>query len=139
MSPAGDIDRLGDRLAILDLWARYCLTLDCQDVDGYLELFTEDTVYEVYGRRFTGRDGVRTMVTGAPDGLHLGGAAVIEFTADNSATTLTNLYFVPAEGAPRSAVYTGEVHKTDGGWLIAHWRCQFITADGLQDRPSSSR
>ena len=130
-----DEDRVADRLAILDLWARYCLTLDQGDIDGYVELFTADTVYEVYGRRFGGHDGVRTMVSGAPEGLHLGGPAVIEFTAPDTASTVTNLYFVPIEGSPRGAVYHGEVRRTASGWRISRWRCQFVTADGLQDRP----
>jgi SnoaL-like domain len=31
-----------DRLAIQDLYARYCWALDTGDTDGYLALFTED-------------------------------------------------------------------------------------------------
>ena len=133
--PAAGIDRVADRVAILDLWSRYCLTLDRGDLDAYVALFTPDTVYEVYGHQFRGTEGVRRMVSGAPEGLHLGGLAVIEFTAADVASTQTNLYFVPTEGAPRSAVYTGQVRKTDEGWRIARWRCQFVTAAGLQDRP----
>jgi hypothetical protein len=33
-------------------------------------------------------------------------------------------------------VYTDEPVKTADGWRIASVRCQFITAEGLADRPA---
>src|SRR5215475_7126999 len=38
-----------DHVAISDLLARYCLTLDQDDVEGWVSLFTPDASYEVYG------------------------------------------------------------------------------------------
>lgn len=135
MKESGDVSRLEDRNELIDLWGRYCLCLDLGDLDGYIDLFTEDTVYEVYGREFVGHAGLRKMMGSAPHGLHLGGPPVISILDDTTAKTKHNLYFVPVEGEPRRAVYSGEMRKTEAGWRIAHWRCQFITADGLQDRP----
>jgi 3-phenylpropionate/cinnamic acid dioxygenase small subunit len=57
-----------DHAAISHLLARYCLTLDHDDVDGWVALFTPDATYQVYGRSFDGHEGLRRMMTGAPGG-----------------------------------------------------------------------
>ncbi len=125
-----------DQVAISDLLARYCLTLDTDDVDGWVDLFLPDARYEVYGRSFDGHEGLRKMMGGAPGGLHLGGPPVVEMTGPDSARTKRNLLFVErATGESRSAVYTDELNRTADGWRIAHTRCQFLVAEGLSDRP----
>jgi hypothetical protein len=125
-----------DHAAISDLLARYCLTLDSGDVDGWVALFTPDARYEVYGRSFVGHDGLRRMLGGAPGGLHLGGPAAIEMTGPDRARTTRNLLFVERRTREsRSAVYSDELQRTAEGWRIAHCRCRFIVADGLADRP----
>ena len=126
-----------DHFAITDLMARYCLTLDLDDVEGWVALFTPDATYEVYGRAFRGHDGLRKMLSGAPGGLHLGGPPVIEMVDPDRARTTRNLLFVErGDGESRSAVYTDELHRTAAGWRIAATRCRFIVADGLSDRPA---
>jgi hypothetical protein len=125
-----------DQVAISHLLARYCLTLDTDDVEGWVSLFLPDACYEVYGRSFDGHEGLRKMMGGAPGGLHLGGPPVVEMTAPDRARTTRNLLFIERKtGESRSAVYTDELHRTEDGWRIAHVRCQFIVADGLSDRP----
>jgi SnoaL-like domain len=124
-----------DHAEIRNLLAKYCLLLDLDDMDAWLQLFTDDALYEVYGQQGVGHDGIRTLLTGAPGGLHLGGPAVIELDGDR-ATTLRNLLFVDASsGEQRSAVYDDDLVRTAEGWRIARCRCRFITADGLADRP----
>ncbi len=125
-----------DDTAIRNLLARYCLYLDYDDADRWVALFTEDATYEVYGRAFTGHDGLRRMLSGAPRGLHLGGPPVIELDGD-AARTQQNLLFVDsANGESRSAVYEDVLIRTPIGWRIALRRCRFITAEGLRDRPA---
>ena len=51
-----------DEEQIRDLLARYCLTLDLDDVDGWVALFTPDATYQVYGRAFEGHEGLRRMM-----------------------------------------------------------------------------
>jgi 3-phenylpropionate/cinnamic acid dioxygenase small subunit len=127
-----------DHVAISELLARYCLTLDQDDVDGWVALFTPDARYEVFGRFFEGHAGLRKLLTGAPGGLHLGGPPVIEILDRDRARTTQNLLFVDrTSGATRSAVYEDELRRTPDGWRIAKRRCRFITPDGLRDRPAS--
>lgn len=126
-----------DHIAITDLIARYCLTLDRDDVEAWVALFTSDATYEVYGRTFEGHDGLRRMLAAAPGGLHLGGPPVIEMLDDGRARTTRNLLFIErGGGSQRSAVYTDDLVRTAEGWRIARVRCQFITAEGLRDRPA---
>lgn len=125
-----------DFVAISDLLSRYCLTLDMDDVDGWVSLFLPDARYEVYGRSFDGHEGLRKMMADAPGGLHLGGPPVIDVTGPDAATTTRNLLFVDSRtGESRNAVYSDELERTAEGWRITHTRCRFIVATGLSDRP----
>ncbi len=127
-----------DHVAISNLMARYCLTLDLDDVEGWVSLFTSDASFQVYGRSWDGHEGLRRMATGAPGGLHLGGPPVIEMIDSNRARTTRNLLFVERkQGISRNAVYTDELSRREDGWRIASTRCRFIVADGLSDRPAS--
>jgi hypothetical protein len=129
-----------DHVAITSLLARYCLTLDLGDVEGWVALFTPDACYEVYGRSFDGHAGLRVLLNAAPGGLHLGGPPSIEMIDRDRARTRRNLLFIDrASGASRSAVYTDELRRTDAGWRIARCRCRFIVRDGLADRPDRPR
>ena len=125
-----------DHVAIVQLLARYCLTLDHDDVDGWVACFTSDAVYEVYGRTWDGEAGLRKMMRGAPGGLHLGGPPVIEMTGPDNASAQQNLLFVErTSGVLRKSVYTDDLRRTPEGWRISHRRCRFIVANGLSDRP----
>lgn len=127
-----------DHVAISNLLARYCLTLDLDDVEGWVSLFTSDASFQVYGRSWDAHEGLRRMATGAPGGLHLGGPPVIEMIDSNRARTTRNLLFVERkQGISRNAVYTDELRRTEDGWRIANTRCRFIVAEGLSDRPAS--
>ena len=125
-----------DQVAITDLFSRYCLTLDMDDVERWVDLYLPDASYEVYDRSWDGHEGLREMSRGAPGGLHLGGPPLIEMTGPDRARIQRNLIFIESEsGESRKAIYTDEVQRTAEGWRIALTRCQFITTDGLRDRP----
>jgi len=126
-----------DRIEIANLLARYCLTLDHHDIDGWVLLFTPDARYAVYGRTFDGHEGLRKMMAAAPRGLHLGGPPEIELHGDR-AVTRQNLLFVQADTQEfRLSVYSDELVRTaSDGWRIATRSCQFMGFDGvLSDRP----
>ena len=125
-----------DHAEIRNLLGHYCLLLDHDDIEGWVELFTPDATFEVYGRTFEGHDGLRRMLSGAPGGLHLGGAVAIDMVGDNHARAQQNLLFIDrTNGESRSAVYYDELARTGSGWRIAARRCRFIVAAGMSDRP----
>jgi 3-phenylpropionate/cinnamic acid dioxygenase small subunit len=125
-----------DDAQIRNLLARYCLLLDQDDVEAWVALFTPDATYHVYGRTFTGHDGLRQMLARAPGGLHLGGSPAIERVADDHARARQNLLFVDrATGVLRGVLYDDELVRTEDGWRIASRRCRFVVADGHSDRP----
>ena len=130
-------DPTGDEHAdISNLLARYCLSLDHDDVETWVSLFTEDGSFEVYGRSFEGHHGLRKMMGAAPKGLHLGGPPLVEMHDDDSAETEQNLLFIDRKsGVSRSAVYRDAVVRTEKGWKIRRRSCLFIVADGLSERP----
>jgi len=118
------------------LLANYNLHLDVDDVDAWVELFTDDAEYHVYGRVFAGHDGIRKIPTGAPKGLHLGGQPFIELVGDDRASVRSNLLFVEAgTDVLRSVVYDDDLVRTEAGWRFAVRRCRFIRTHGLDDRP----
>ncbi|MDA8047584.1 MAG: nuclear transport factor 2 family protein [Actinomycetota bacterium] len=126
----------GDYTAIANLLAEYCLALDHDEVDRCVALFTEDGAFEVYGRTWEGHDRLRKMMAAAPGGLHLGGPPFVESVEDDVAHTRQNLLFIERSGRElRRTLYTDELCRTAQGWRIRKRRCQFITAEGVQDRP----
>lgn len=125
-----------DESEIRNLLARYCVLLDQDDVDGWVQLFTPDAEYVVYGRTFVGHDGLRKMLSGAPGGLHLGGPPAVDVMDAGRARAQQNLLFIDrVSGEQRSALYDDVLVHTAQGWRIASRRCRFHTASGLDDRP----
>ena len=78
----------------MNLLAHYCLSLDHDDIETWVSLFTEDASFNVYGRSFDGHEGLRKMMVAAPKGLHLGGPPLILMHDANSAQTEQNLLFI---------------------------------------------
>jgi 3-phenylpropionate/cinnamic acid dioxygenase small subunit len=125
--PTGD-----EHAAITNLLARYCLSLDHEDVETWVSLFTADGSFEVYGRSFDGHQGLRQMMTAAPKGLHLGGPPLIQMHDADNARSEQNLLFIDRQsGESRSALYRDAVVRTAEGWKIRKRTCRFIGADGL--------
>jgi hypothetical protein len=125
-----------DRAQIEELLSVYVISLDVDETETTVALFTEDGEFRVYDRAFTGHDGLRRMFTSAPKGLHLGGRSVITATADGAAVR-QQLVFYPADrGEQRLAVYDDVVAKADGRWLFRSRDCRFMDRDGvLRSRP----
>jgi len=120
--------------SIRELLAHYALRLDADDVDGCLDLFTENGEFEVYGRTLP-REGIRKMFARAPKGMHLTGAALVD-VCDGSATVRSQVLFVDSTThRMRPALYDDQLAKIDGRWLFERRRCQFLSATGLSDSP----
>ena len=89
-----DMKQLADEHAINRVLAEYCLRLEVSAFDEWLDLFTEDAVYEVFRRSLTGRAEISAMLSQAPHGVHLPGAARIVINGD-SAQVIQSYMFLP--------------------------------------------
>ncbi len=122
MTASDDIRKLADELAIRTLFDEYCLRLEINDFEEWLALFTQDSVYEVFRRELTGHDEIRDMLSQAPHGVHIGGAARIELNGD-TAETVQNYQFIGEDPETSNAGwYYRTVVRTDAGWKISRTR-----------------
>ena len=122
MATAEELQKLADLVAVRAVLDEYCLRLEVNPFEEWLDLFTDDTVYEVFRRTLTGRDEVRDLLSQAPHGVHLGGAARITLDGDR-AETIQNYLFVASEDASwNMGWYFRTLVRTAGGWKIAHTR-----------------
>ena len=134
--PGDGRQSLTDREQIDDLLTDYALALDVDDIESCVQLFTPDGGFEVYGRRFAGWDGLRTMMTAAPRGMHFAGRAQIDVSADRAAVRSQLIFFEASQAETRLAIYDDDVVRVEGRWRFQTRRCQFLTPDGLSDRPA---
>lgn len=118
-----DLSKLADEMAVRAVLDEYCLRLEVNTFDEWLDLFTPDTVYEVFRRTLTGHDEVRAMLSQAPHGVHIGGAARVVLDGD-SAETIQNYLFIASEDAAwNMGWYYRTLVRTEGGvWKIARTR-----------------
>src|ERR1700712_3837876 len=82
-----------DQSAIRAVLDEYCLRLEVDEFDEWMDLFTEDTVYEVYRLILRGRQEGADLLSKAPHGVHLPGATRVTIDGDR-AETVQNYLFV---------------------------------------------
>ncbi|MEY4159585.1 MAG: hypothetical protein RLZZ136_206 [Pseudomonadota bacterium] len=117
-----DIQKIADELAIRRVLDEYCLRLEVSAFDEWLDLFTEDTVYELFRRRLEGRAAVGEMLSLAPHGVHVPGAARITLQGDE-AEVIQNYFFIPTnDDLWNAGWYKRKLVRTSQGWKIAHTR-----------------
>jgi uncharacterized protein (TIGR02246 family) len=122
-------DPAADRRAIEELRAAYCYRLDDGDVDGWVELFTEDAVVDYVSRDgvVTGREALRTLarewlVKAAETRVHTVANPVV--TVDG-ATATGRWYYRAVTLAPdgsgrhEQGRYDERYRRVDGEWRIA--------------------
>jgi|GEM_PF-1357153 len=114
-----ELTQMADEMAIRCLLDEYCLRLEVNAFDEWLDLFTPDTEYNVFRRTLRGREELSTMLSLAPHGVHIPGATRIELNGD-SAEVLQNYFFVPAtDNKWNAGWYRRIVVRTQHGWKIA--------------------
>ena len=131
-----------DWVAICELKARYCRTLDTKDWAGYAAVFTEDVVLDTTaagGPRFEGRDaavaGVRAAVERAATTHHVHNP---EIAIDgNTATAIWAMQDRNVWPEGRALLGSGHYHernvRTDGEWRIAESRLTRLHVDYVGD------
>ena len=127
-----DMKQIADEHAINRVLAEYCLRLEVSTFDEWLDLFTEDAVYEVFRRSLTGQAEISAMLSQAPHGVHLPGAARIVLDGD-SAEVIQSYIFLPTSNDEwNSGWYQRTLVRTSRGWKIAHTKVK-IARTGVLD------
>jgi hypothetical protein len=131
-----DARRDADDLAEINiLLTRYGSTLDTEDDEGWVALFTPDCRYEVYGRTFEGHDGLRKITGGAAKGLHISAQALVQLDGDRATSRRSFIFVDRTDHSMRIGWYDDDLVRTPDGWRIQVVRCTFIGPDGPQNRP----
>ncbi|WP_197423680.1 nuclear transport factor 2 family protein [Novosphingobium sp. CCH12-A3] len=117
-----------DRIAIAELFARYCHCVDHADTVGWLELFTPDGTFEVAGvMRLEGHEQVAAMPAvvaqqGGGKWRHQITNIVVD-TADAAGTALVSAYGLVTDwgdmGKPMTfSDYAITLNRVEGAWRI---------------------
>lgn len=121
------IDRIEQRIAISELIARYCFTLDLRDLDGLMACFTDDAKFRRSDGSFeSGKEKLRQYYI---DNLKIMGPTlhspqgnlIVEFTGpDTAASRHYGLaeHAVDDELVLAAMTYHHEYRRVDGSWLI---------------------
>ena len=131
---------IADQLAIQTVLAEYCLRLEVNTLEEWLDLFTDDTVYEVHRRTLRGREEVSAVLSLAPHGVHIGGAARIEIQGDTAETIQNYSFLADEEKYSNNGWYYRTLVRTPAGWRISHTRVKMqkrVKADADEPRPAS--
>lgn len=128
--------RLLDEQAIRAVLDEYCLRLEVEDFASWLELFTEDTVYEVYRQVLNGKQEMAALLSQAPHGVHLPGATRITVDGDRAETIQNYAFISTGTDEWNAGWYWRELVRTRSGWKIARTVVQFARKDDL---PSNDR
>lgn len=125
MSAADNATILADKLAIREVLDEYCLRLEVNTFEEWLDLFTDDAVYEVYGRILRGRAEIANLLSKAPHGIHMGGAMHIAIDGDTAQTVQNYAFFGDDETFSNKGWYHRTLRRTAAGWKISHTRVDF--------------
>ncbi len=154
-SQAYDNDYARDRAEIEDLMARYLFALDYNDLDTFIEMFTDDAEFEFARGRVSGKAAILETVEGfkARIGEHYkdedGQPAVLRHVLAHAAIRIEGerawtraQWFEMANDGPGKSlkmgtfgIYEDELRKVGGKWLFSERR---ILNEFLPGRESGS-
>lgn len=121
-----------DKVAVMNLIASYAFKLDASDLDGYVDNFAPDGVFDSTNGRIEGRQAIREFVgrllengRAGKDGTlrHVMGIPRIE--ADGDRCRAQTYVMIPGrtdDGQVRvmmTGTYTDDIVKVDGAWRFA--------------------
>lgn len=128
-------DPLADELAIRRLLDEYCLRLELNTFEDWLDLFTPDAVYEVYKLSLSGRAEMSDVLGKAPHGVHIGGPARITLAGNRAQTWQSYLFIATSSDEWNAGWYAREVVRTEAGWKIARCQVKFARKGALAEDP----
>jgi hypothetical protein len=113
------IEQMADELAIGRVLAEYCLRLEINAFDEWLDLFTNDSVYVVHRRALKGRAEISAMLSQAPHGVHLPGATRITIDGDRAEVIQSYMFVANSNDTWNSGWYDRSLVRTADGWKIS--------------------
>jgi hypothetical protein len=113
---------LVDKLAIRELLDEYCLRLEVNAFEEWLDLFTDASVYKVYRRELNGRQEISGLLSKAPHGIHIGGPARIMLDGDTAETVQNYAFIGDDDTYSNNGWYFRTVVRTMAGWKISRTR-----------------
>lgn len=119
------VSRMADELAIRSVLDEYCLRLEVNAFSDWMDLFTSDTIYEVYKLTLNGHAEVTEILSKAPHGVHLPGAARITLSGDHAETVQSYLFLSTSTDEWNAGWYLRDLVRTDAGWKISRTRVKF--------------
>lgn len=113
------MQQIFDEHAINRVLNEYCLRLEINAFDEWLDLFTDDAVYEVHRRTLHGRAEIAAMLSQAPHGVHLPGATRITVDGERAEVIQSYLFIANSNDSWNSGWYDRTLVRTSAGWKIA--------------------
>jgi len=132
------VDQWIEKFAILELCARYCLTIDAQDADGWADCFSPDGVFEVDGSAVRGRAALREYAAVHHRVMrcrHMTVNHLYDVRGDRASGRSTTVVTLATPGGYKifgQGMYEDELVKLNGIWRIESRR---VRTDRLVDDP----
>lgn len=124
--------RFEDLVEIQALCARY-MKLASQFIgDSWLEVFTPDGTYNVFGATYA-LDRFTDLLAAAPRGQFIGNMPVVEIDGDSASGVQHFLFVDQHTNAMRLGWYNDEFVRTAAGWRIKRRSTTFMRRDGSFD------
>lgn len=120
-----DTTTIADQLAVRAVLDEYCLRLEVNSFDAWMDLFTEDTVYEVYKLVLKGREEVAKVLSQAPHGVHMPGATRIQLNGDKAETVQSYAFISTSTDEWNVGWYFRDLVRTADSWKISRTRVKF--------------
>jgi uncharacterized protein (TIGR02246 family) len=127
-----------EKLAIQELCARYCHTIDSQDSDGWAECFTPDGAFEFDGWAVAGRAALREYAAVHAQFIrcrHMTVNHLYDVDGDSASGTSTTVVTLATEGGNKilgQSAYFDTLIKLEGRWRFVARR---LETDRLVSNP----
>lgn len=121
--------RTADLVELHELCARYMLLCGQFIGDRWLEVFTPDATYNVFGAVY-GLDRFPALLEAAPRGQFIGNMPVVELDGDRASGKQHFIFIDQTTHAMRLGWYNDEYVRTADGWRIQSRSTTFMRKHG---------
>jgi hypothetical protein len=125
------LNAIADELAIRRVLDEYCLRLELNSFEDWLKLFTDESIYEVYGLVLAGQREISDLLSKAPHGTHIGGPVRVIIDGDIAHTIQSYIFVSTSSDEWNTGWYDRQLVRTADGWKIAHTKVKIGRKDAL--------